>query len=170
MSTAYRLLLIGHIISVVIAFGSLLGLPVMGRLVRDGAAATDAISLSWARSVIRYRRLVAEPAFISVGLFGIALVIGHPISGLWTARWVQLALLFYVISAIAILAVQGPILRRMPQLIATVLEVSPLPGVAREYTANAKRLAREARVADAISGVSAVGLCVMVAIMIFKPT
>jgi uncharacterized membrane protein len=170
MSTNYRLLLIGHIVSVVVGFGSLLGLPLMGRVLRSDDNFNDAMRRSWHQSAIRYRRVVAEPAFVLIGVFAVSLVIGHPDPELWKARWIQLAGLFYLIAAVAILGVQGQIIRRLPKLIDLMETNDPLPGVPREQGAHAKRLVREAKIADLISGVSAIGLIVMVSLMIWRPT
>jgi hypothetical protein len=104
MSNLYRFLLVAHVISVVLAFGSLLSFPALLHSSR---------AESWVRrtgviaATFWVRRHISEPAFALIGVLGLALAFTNPNNEIFSLLWVRLALGFYIVAGFVIVNIQG---------------------------------------------------------------
>jgi hypothetical protein len=141
-------LLVAHVVTVVVAFGALLSLPVLSRLVREHSEMGSAAA-RWGAIVVRFRRRLVEPAFGLIGLLGAALVVANPDPDLWRVRWVEWAAGLYLVAAVAILGVQAPMLRRIPRLVERLSSETPSADETEPTASNETRIGRQPMTPDA---------------------
>jgi hypothetical protein len=165
VSSLYWALLVAHIVSVVVAFGSLLTLPIITRSLSSATPTPE--YLAWTRHVPNIRAVISERALPLIGIFGVGLTLTHPDKTLWHQLWWRLAVGFYVVALVAILGVQR-------WALATVARFSGLLLGSTEPTtltqAQATELRRAGIIAELVSATSAIGLVVMVFLMVVRPT
>jgi hypothetical protein len=157
----YRLVLIGHLLAGIGAFGPLLVMPLAARRAAAGGAGTKG-QAAVAQTSLWVRRRVSEPCFVAVGLFGVLVAVLHPDDGLFGYLWVQLAVAFWLIAVTVVLFVQGPLARRAERL---VVMLSLGEGDAEQ----GRELTKISRWLELVTMVSAVGLPVMLYLMVFQP-
>jgi hypothetical protein len=160
MSWGYATLKVLHILAVVVAFGTLLPMPVLRRkLFSEGGAD------GWYPGSLWLRRRVSEPAFVLVGVFGVWLAIANPNPEMFSLLWVQLAIGLFLVAMVVVLALQGPLARRCARMVAE-LEVV-VDDVDRAVLA--KRLGFSVWALEVLTVVSALGLVGMLVLMVVKP-
>ncbi len=155
------MVIIGHVLAGIGAFGPLLVMPLIARRVAavgSGAEGQAAV----AQSSLWVRRRVSEPCFVAVGLFGVLAAALHPDDGLSGYLWVQLAVAFWLIAVLVVLFVQGPLARRAERLVLTLSRGEGDAELGRELT-------KVSRWLELVTMVSAVGLPVMLYLMVFQP-
>jgi hypothetical protein len=195
VSFTYWTLLVAHIVSVVLAFGSLLSLPVITRMLASGLSHThpgtagfagqlaqnNRMSQAWAVLVPQIRSTLSERALLLIGLFGIGLTVTHPDGTYWRQLWWRLAVAFYLVALVAILGVQRWALGVVARYAAAAGDAlnmtslpeshagsgTPLPSLTKIEVAE---LRRAGLIAEFVSATSAVGLVVMVILMVVRPT
>ncbi len=159
-------MLIAHLLAGTLAFGPLLVMPVIARRARRapfGLAGRAVV----AETSLWVRRRVCEPSFVAVGVFGIAVALLHPDDDVFLGYlWTRLAVVFWLIAVAVVLLVQGPLARRANRL-AVALWQGDHP--AERDDEMGAELARVIRQLELVTMVSAVGLPVMLALMVFQP-
>jgi hypothetical protein len=159
MSWGYATLKVLHILAVVVAFGTLLPLPVLRRKVLAAG-----LSNGWYPGSLWLRRRVSEPAFVLVGVLGVWLAVANPNPEMFSLLWVQLAIGLFLFALLVVLGLQGPLARRCARL------VRELEGpVDVDRVATAKRLGFSVWALEVLTVVSALGLVGMLALMVVKP-
>ena len=158
---AFGLVLIGHLLAGIGAFGPLLVMPLIVRRVAVVESGTEG-QAAVAQTSLWVRRRVSEPCFVAVGLLGVLAAAVHPDDGLFGYLWVQLAVTFWLIAVTVVLFVQGPLARRAERL---VVILSRGEGSAEQ----GRELTRISRWLELVTMVSAVGLPVMLYLMVFQP-
>jgi uncharacterized membrane protein len=172
VSSLYWALLVAHIVSVVVAFGSLLTLPLITRSL--ASATPTAEYLAWTRQVPKIRAVISERALPLIGVFGVGLTLTHPDKTLWHQLWWRLAVGFYVVALVAILGIQRWALATVARFSAILLGAATTNGPDVEQQTltqtQAAQLRRAGIIAELVSATSAIGLVVMVFLMVVRPT
>jgi len=162
----WKVLLVAHLLSVVVAFGPLFVYPL---LVRFGSLRPPAEQAAVAEVVKAVRRRVSEPAFLLVGPLGIATAAAHPDQDIFHRAWVQWAIPLWVFAALVVWFVQRPLSRRV------ALHAAALAAAAQEneHPPDVRLAARRLRKASAwltrVTWVSWAGLGLMLWLMVFQP-
>ncbi len=154
------MVLIGHLLAGIGAFGPLLVMPLVARRATSGAFGAEG-QAAVAQTSLWVRRRVSEPCFVAVGLLGVVAAALHPDDGLFGYLWVQLAVAFWLIAVVVVLLVQGPLARRAERL---VVLLSRGEGTAEQ----GRELTKISRWLELVTTVSAVGLPVMLYLMVFQ--
>jgi hypothetical protein len=160
MSWGYATLKVLHILAVVVAFGTLLPMPVLRRKVF-----AKGVTEGWYPGSLWLRRWLSEPAFLLVGVLGVWLAIANPNPEIFSLLWVRLALGLFLFALVVVLALQGPLARRCARL---VREMSVLVDEV-DRSVLAKRLGFSVWALEVLTGVSALGLIGMLVLMVVKP-
>jgi hypothetical protein len=162
MSWGYATLKVLHILAVVVAFGTLLPMPVLRRKVF--AAGPGGGGAGWYPGALWLRRRVSEPAFVLVGVLGVWLAVANPNPEMFSLLWVQLALGLFLFALVVVLGLQGPLARRCVRLVREIEVVD-----VADRAAVAKRLSFSVWALEVLTVVSALGLVGMLVLMVIKP-
>lgn len=158
-SGIYNLVLLLHILTVVVAFGSFTANVAYVRLARERGGA-EGVAIAEASAAVTKR--VAQSTFYAVPVFGILLVVLSDGSIGFEEPWIGLAIALYVAAAVLLAAVVIPAQRRSNQLAAESL-ASPS---SKAGTGETERLDKKLA---ASSGVFNLLFLAILALMIFKP-
>lgn len=164
-TTGYRLLLLGHLLCVIIGFGSTFVYPFLGaqaakRKGVEGAAISDAAEATG--------KIVTGPFIWGAGLFGFLLVITGYVD--FDALWVQIAITVFIVAMTFSYAVHLPNLHKLNAL-AQLMAAGPPPGAVTggpppqvaEMEARGKAAARN-------GGILHLLFATLLVLMIWKPT
>ncbi|HVE93533.1 MAG TPA: DUF2269 family protein [Acidimicrobiales bacterium] len=163
-STGYRLLLLGHLLSVIIGFGSTFVYPVLGAQASKhkgvgGAAISEAAD--------KAGKFVTEPFVIASGLFGVVLVVVGPFN--FDALWIQAAVTLYVAAMVFSFAVHLPNLKRLNAL-AQEMAAGPPPGAsAAGPPPQVAEMERRGKAVARNGGILHLLFAALLLLMIFKP-
>jgi uncharacterized membrane protein len=160
MSRGYATLKVLHILAVVVAFGTLIPMPVLRRKVLAAGNAEG-----WYPGSLWLRRRVSEPAFVLVGVLGVWLTIANPNPEMFSLLWIQLALGLFLFALLVVVGLQGQLARRCARL---VRELDVLVDEI-DRAVVAKRLGFSVWALEVLTVVSALGLVGMLALMVVKP-
>ena len=163
-STGYRLLLLGHLLSVIIGFGSTFVYPVLGAQTSKhkgeaGAAISDAAE--------KAGKFVTEPFVIASGLFGILLVLAGPFN--FDALWIQAALTLYVLAMVFSFAVHVPNLKKLNELAQQMAAGRPPEAGAGGPPPQVVEMERRGKAAARNGGILHLAFAALLILMIFKP-
>jgi Predicted integral membrane protein (DUF2269) len=103
MSALFVALKVAHIVAAVIGFGPLFVYPLM---ISKGDPQTI-------MAMKRARRIISEPAFLSVGPLGVLAATQHPDEEIFSRLWVHLAIPLWLIAASVVLFIQRPLAARV---------------------------------------------------------
>lgn len=155
----YNVVLLLHILTVVVAFGSFMANAAYVRLARERGGA-EGVAIAEASAAVTKK--VAQGTFYAVPVFGILLVVVSDGSIGFEEPWISLSFVLYLAAAVLLAAVVIPAQRRSNQLAAeSVAERSPEAGQG-EMERLDKKLA-------ASSGVFNLLFLAILALMIFQP-
>ncbi len=109
-SNWYNLLLVGHLVSLLVAFAPLVVHPPL--TVRTQAQG-EPVASAVAEELARTTQWVHLPALVVTGLFGLALVFASGAQWDFSQIWLSLALLLWLTLCGVVGAITGPALRRL---------------------------------------------------------
>ena len=111
----YRFVLVLHILTVVVAFGSLVTNAAYARLARERGGA-EGVAINEANASVTKR--VAQSSFYAVAVLGILLVVLSDGAIGFAEPWISLSFLLYIAAAVVLVAVLIPTQRRINALAA----------------------------------------------------
>ncbi len=155
----YRLVLLLHILTVVVAFGSLITNAAYARLAREHGGA-EGLAISQASASVT--KGVARGTFFAVPVFGILLVVLSDGAIGFDEPWISVSFLLYIAAAVVLLAVLIPTQRQVNAVAAEQTTGSPSGPGQGSRTRLVKKLA-------AFEGVFNLLFLALLALMIFKP-
>ncbi|HEV2811153.1 MAG TPA: DUF2269 family protein [Acidimicrobiales bacterium] len=155
----YRFVLLLHILTVVVAFGSFMASAAYARLARERGG-SEGVAINEASAAVTKR--VSQGSFWAVPIFGILLVILSDGAIGFEEPWISLSFLLYIAAAALLVAVVIPTQRRTIQLDRKNLGGTSPGAGGGERARLDKKLA-------ASSGVFNVLFLAVLALMIFKP-
>ena len=164
-TTGYRLLLLGHLLCVIVGFGSTFVYPFLGaqsakRKGAEGAAITD--------SVIATARIITTPFIYGALAFGLLLV-GLGGSYDWSDRFVQIAIPVLVAAIAFSHFVHVPNLEAMNKLGAERAHMGPPPAGASGPPPQAIEMEKRGAAAARNGGVLHLAFAFILVLMIWKP-
>jgi hypothetical protein len=163
-SFGYRILFFGHLLFVIVGFGSTFVWPVVGR---EAGQRPGPGGLALSEVAIKYSRYLTIYAIYAAGAFGFVLAAA---AGLLDQMWAQAAIVVYLAAVLFSGFVHVPNLEKMDAL-AHQLAAGPPPGAApsgpppqvAEMGARAKAAARN-------GGILHLAFVVLLILMIWKPS
>lgn len=155
----YRFVLLLHILTVVVAFGSFMASAAYARLARERGG-PEGVAINEASAAVTKR--VSQGAFWAVPLLGILLVVLSDGAIGFDEAWISLSFLLYIAAAILLAAVVIPTQRRTNQLAAESVANRSAETGRGEMVRLDKKLA-------AFSGVFNLLFLVILALMVFQP-
>lgn len=165
-SSVYRILLLLHILTVIIGFGSSFVYPIMGR---QAAKRRGIEAQALSETSLLAARAVTTPVVYAAGALGLILVLAGPHE--FDELWIQLALSVFIVLVLFAGIVHVPNLKRMDELTRQLATASgPPPGGATGPPPQAVEMEQRARRAPVTGGLLDVGLVVLLILMIWKPT
>lgn len=105
----YRFVLVLHILTVVVAFGSLVTNAAYARLARERGGA-EGVAINEANASVTKR--VAQSSFYAVAVLGILLVVLSDGAIGFAEPWISLSFLLYIAAAVVLLALVIPAQRQ----------------------------------------------------------
>jgi hypothetical protein len=164
--TVYHLLVVGHLIAVIVGFGSTFVYPLLGAQAskvrgKEGAAISDATLFAAHR--------VTTPVIYIAAIFGLILVGVGPYD--WSDRFVQAAIPIVIFGVLFAGFVHVPNLAAMNKLSHELAEMGP-PPVGAEMTGpppQAVELERRGQRAQMTGAVTTLVFLALVLLMVFKP-
>jgi hypothetical protein len=164
-TTGYRLLLLGHLLCVIVGFGSTFVYPFLGaqsakRKGSEGAAISD--------SVMATAKIVTTPFVYGALVFGLLLV-GLGDSYDWGDRFVQVSITLLVVALAFSAFVHVPNLDAMNNLAAELANMGPPPAGATGPPPQAVELETRGKAAARNGGVLHVLFAVVLVLMVWKP-
>lgn len=151
----YRLVLLLHILTVVVGFGSLISNAAYARLARERGG-PEGLAISEANAAVTNR--VGRGTFFAVPVFGILLVLLSDGTFGFEEPWVSLSFLLYIAAAVILLVVLIPTQRQVNAAAAGT--------GAGGVTGSRERLVRKVA---AFEGIFNLLFLAVLALMIFKP-
>ncbi len=119
----YRVLVLLHVLTVIVGFGSTFVYPLLGAYGKDHPG-LEGKGISNASQFAGHR--LTEPAIYSSGVLGVVLVIVGPFQ--WEDTWVGISLALFLAAMVFSIAVHQPNLRRMDALVNELAAMGPPPG------------------------------------------
>jgi len=164
--TVYHLLVVGHLLAVIVGFGSTFVYPILGAQAskirgKEAAALSDA--------TLKAAHLVTTPIIYTAAAFGLILVAVGPYD--WDARFVQAAIVIVVFAILFSMFVHLPNLKKMNALAHELAEMGP-PPVGAEMTGPPPQVAemeRRGAAAGRNGGILTLAFVALVLLMVFKP-
>jgi hypothetical protein len=160
----YRVLLLGHLLFVIIGFGSTFVWPVMGSQAgrRPGEG-----GLALSEFATRYSTYFTTYAIYAAGAFGFVLAIA---GGRLDEMWAQLALGVYLVAIVFAALVHVPNLKKMDEL-AHQLAAGPPPGSATGGPPpQVAEMGTRSKAAARNGGILHLAFAVLLILMIWQPT
>lgn len=162
--TVYHLLVVGHLLCVIVGFGSTFVYPLLGAQAQKvrgvGAAAISDASLHAAERV-------TTPVIYAAAAFGLALVAVGPFD--WSNRFVQAAIPIVIAALAFSWFVHVPNLRAMNKLAHELAEMGPPPAGASGPPPQAVEMEKRGKDAARNGGILSVVFVVLVLLMVFRP-
>lgn len=163
-STGYRLLLFGHLLFVIVGFGSSFVWPLLGREASkrrggDGVLLSD-VGMDTSK-------IVTTPFIYAAGAFG-ALLVGFGPYGV-DQTWVWLSIALFVTAVVFSAAVHAPNLTRMNRLAHELAAGSPPGAVTGGPPAQALELERRGKAAARNGGILHLLFAVLLVLMVWRP-
>ncbi len=155
----YRLVLLLHILTVVVAFGSLITNEVYARLARERGG-SEGLAIGEASATVTKR--LAQGSFYAVPVLGILLVVLSDGAIGFEEPWISLSFLLYIAAAVVLLAVLVPTRRRANALAAAAVTGRPSGNEEGTGQRQDKKLATYSAVFNLL-------FVALLALMIFKP-
>lgn len=162
--TVYHLLVVGHLLCVVVGFGSTFVYPLLGSHAskvrgKEGAAISDAS--------LHAGHVVTTPVIIVAAVFGLVLVAVGPYD--WDARFVQIAIPIVIAAVLFSLLVHLPNLTKMNALSHELAEMGPPPAGASGPPPQAVELETRGKAAGRNGGILTLAFLALLVLMVFKP-
>jgi hypothetical protein len=162
--TVYHLLVVGHLLAVIVGFGSTFVYPLLGSAAskirgKEAAAISDATLHSAER--------VTTPVIYTAAVFGLILVAVGPYD--WSARFVQAAIPIIIFGILFAGFVHVPNLKAMNKLTHELAEMGPPPAGASGPPPQAVELERRGKAAARNGGITTLVFLALVLLMVFKP-
>ncbi|HVT78840.1 MAG TPA: hypothetical protein VHD87_17495 [Acidimicrobiales bacterium] len=162
--TVYHLLVVGHLLCVIVGFGSTFVYPLLGNQAskfrgKEGAAISDATIFAAER--------VTTPVIYGAAIFGLILVAVGPYD--WSDRFVQAAIPIVIIGILFAGFVHVPNLKAMNKLSNELATMGPPPAGAAGPPPQAVELEKRAKAAARNGGVVTLIFVALVLLMVFKP-
>jgi hypothetical protein len=162
--TVYHLLVVGHLLSVIVGFGSTFVYPLLGAQAskvrgKEGAAISDATLFSAHR--------VTTPVIYTAAVFGLILVAVGPYD--WSDRFVQAAIPIVLFGILFAGFVHVPNLTAMNKLSHELAEMGPPPAGASGPPPQAIELERRGKAAQRNGAITTLVFLSLVLLMVFKP-
>ena len=165
-STAYRLLVLGHILSVIVGFGSTFVYPIIGNHASKvrGVGAAEISNASE-----KAGKFLSEPFIILVGVFGIALALTGPYE--FEDKFVGIALALYLLAMVFSFGVHLPNIKKMNELANELATMGPPPAGASEGgpPPQAVEMERRGKAAARNGGILHLLFAVILILMVWKP-
>jgi len=164
VSTGYRLLLLGHLLCVIVGFGSTFVYPFLGaqaakRKGAEGAAITDVAESTG--------KIITGPFIWGAGLFGFALVLAGPFD--FDALWIQAAIAVFFVSMAFSLFVHLPNLHRLNALAQQMAGGPPAGATGGGPPPQVAEMEGRGKAAARNGGILHLLFAVLLVLMIFKP-
>jgi hypothetical protein len=163
-TTGYRLLLLGHILTVVVGFGSSFVYPLLGVQAKNRRG-VQALALS--ESSLFAAKRITTPVIYAAGVFGILLV-GFGPWGL-SDEWVMAAITIFIALVLFAGFVHVPNLVRMDDLTRTLANAGPPPEGASGPPPEALEMEKRGAAAARNGGILHLGFLIVLILMIWKP-
>lgn len=163
-TTGYRLLLLGHLLCVIVGFGSTFVYPFVGaeagkRKGVEGAALTD--------TVLKTANIVTTPFIYAAGIFGVLLVALGPYD--WSDRFVQIAIPLLAAAILFSAFVHVPNLEVMGRLGNELAAMGPPPAGASGPPPQAIEIEKRGKAAARNGGLLHIAFAIILVLMIWKP-
>ena len=162
--TVYHLLVVGHLLTVVVGFGSTFVYPLLGARAsklkgKEGAAISEAS--------LHAGHIVTSPVIITAAVFGLVLVAVGPYN--WDDRFVMIAIPLVIAAVLFSFLVHLPNLTKMSALANELAAMGPPPAGASGPPPQAIELERRGKAAGRNGGILTVAFLVLLLLMVFKP-
>jgi hypothetical protein len=162
--TVYHLLVVGHLLTVIVGFGSTFVYPLLGaqaskRRGKEGAAISEAS--------LHAGHIVTSPVIIAAAVFGLLLVAFGPYN--WDDRFVMIAIPVVVAAVAFSFLVHLPNLTRMSALANELAAMGPPPAGAAGPPPQAIELEKRGKDAGRNGGILTLAFLVLLVLMVFKP-
>lgn len=164
-STAYRLLVFGHIASAIIGFGSTFVYPVIGAHAKKvrGIGAAEISNASE-----KSGKFLSEPFIIATAVFGVVLALTGPYE--FGDRFVGMALGLFILALAFSFGVHLPNLKKMNELANELAAMGPPPvGAQAGPPPQAVEMERRGKLAARNGGILQLALAAMLILMVWKP-
>jgi hypothetical protein len=160
----YRILFLGHLLFVIVGFGSTFVWPVVGREA-DKRPGPGGVALS--EVAMKYSRYLTTYAIYAAGAFGFVLAAA---AGLLDQMWAQAAIVIYLAAVLFSGFVHVPNLEKMDDL-AHQLAAGPPPGAGAGGPApQVAEMGTRAKAAARNGGILHLAFVVLLILMIWKPS
>jgi hypothetical protein len=163
-TTGYRLLVLGHILCVIVGFGSTFVYPFLGaqsakRKGKEGAAITD--------SSLATAKIVTTPFIYGAFAFGLLLVALGPYD--WSARFVQISIPLLLVAILFSSFVHTPNLEALGRLANELANMGPPPAGAAGPPPQVAEMEKRGAAAARNGGILHVLFAIVLVLMIWKP-
>lgn len=164
-STGYRLLLFGHLLCVIIGFGSTFVYPIIGNHASKvrGVGAAEISNASE-----KSGKFLTEPFILGAGAFGIAMAATGSAYDFGT-KFVQMALGIYVVALVFSFGVHIPNLAKMNKLANELAAMGPPPAGASGPPPQAAEMEKRGNDARRNGGILSLLFVVILVLMVWKP-
>lgn len=164
-STAYRLLVLGHILCVIVGFGSTFVYPIIGNHASKvrGIGAAEISNASE-----KAGKFLSEPFIIGVAVFGVALALTGPYE--FGDKFVGISFGLYVVAMIFSFGVHLPNLAKMNKLANELAAMGPPPAGAQSGPPpQAVEMEKRGKDAARNGGILHLLFAVILVLMVWKP-
>ncbi len=164
-STGYRLLLFGHLLCVIVGFGSTFVYPIIGNHASKvrGVGAAEISNASE-----KSGKFLTEPFILGAGAFGIAMAAMGSTYDFGT-KFVQMALGIYVVALVFSFGVHIPNLGKMNKLANELAAMGPPPAGAAGPPPQAVEMEKRGNDARRNGGILSLLFVVILVLMVWKP-
>ena len=162
-TTGYRLLLLGHLLCVIVGFGSTFVYPFLGNhasKVRGKPAAEIS------NATLHAAHIVTTPFVIGVGVFGVALAVA---GDLFDTKFVGIALALYLVAMAFSFGVHQPNLKKMNALANELADMGPPPAGAQGPPPQAVEMEKRGKNAARNGGILHLLFAVILVLMVWQP-
>ena len=164
-STAYRLLVFGHILCAIVGFGSTFVYPIIGNHA-SSVRGVGAAEISNASE--KSGKFLTEPFIIGNGVFGIALVLTGPYD--FGDQFVGMAIGLYILAMVFSFGVHLPNLKKMNELANELATMGPPPaGAAGGPPPQVAGMEKRGKAAARNGGILTTLFVIVLALMVWKP-
>ncbi|MEY2398668.1 MAG: putative integral rane protein [Actinomycetota bacterium] len=164
-STGYRLLLLGHLLCVIVGFGSTFVYPFLGI---EASKRRGAIGAAMTETANHIGHIVTSPFILASGVFGALLVAVGAYD--WSDRFVQISIPLFLIAVAFSFGVHQPNLKRMEELGNELAAMGPPPaGSAGGPPPQAVEMERRGKAAARNGGILHVMFAVLLVLMVWRP-
>ena len=163
-TAGYRLLLIGHLLCVIVGFGSTFVWPFLGRRAgelrgKEGAAVSQATN--------DIAHIVTTPFIYAAGVFGLLLVMLGPSD--FDAKWIQVSITLYAAAILFSAFVHVPNLSKLNALSQEMANAGPPAAGATGPPPQAIEAEKRAKAAARNGGLLHLAFAVILVLMVWRP-